>query len=72
MAAKGFIVVDEQNCKGCQLCATVCPTKTIGYAEETNGKGYHFAKMVNDSCIACQSCALVCPDSIITVYRAKK
>lgn len=72
MAAKGFIKVDEQACKGCGLCATVCPVKCIGYADKTNNKGYYYALMENDKCIGCANCAEVCPDSVITVYRAKK
>ncbi len=72
MAIKGFIEVDEQRCKGCQLCATVCPVQAIGYADKTNEKGYYFAKMINDKCIGCASCAEVCPDSVITVFRKKR
>lgn len=74
MAAKGFIKVDEKNCKGCQVCELACPTniKAIGFNDKPNEKGYNFAIQINDKCIGCASCALVCPDSCITVYRAKK
>ena len=72
MAVKGTIEIDIQACKGCQLCAGVCPVKAIGFAETTNDRGYYFAKLVNENCIGCASCALVCPDSVITAYRAKK
>lgn len=72
MAAKGFIQVNVERCKGCQLCATVCPKDVIGYSEETNTKGYYYAMMKNQDCIGCSNCAIVCPDSVITVFRAKK
>ena len=72
MAIKGFIEVDIQKCKGCQLCATVCPKQVIGYSKVTNDKGYYYAIMTNEDCIGCGNCALICPDSVITAYRAKK
>lgn len=68
---KGEIVVDKERCKGCEVCTTACPTKTIGMSKEVNGKGYHFAMMISDTCIGCASCAMICPDGVITVYKAK-
>ncbi|MBN2789855.1 MAG: 4Fe-4S dicluster domain-containing protein [Candidatus Delongbacteria bacterium] len=72
MEIKGYIEVDIQKCKGCQLCATVCPKAVIGYSDKTNDKGYYYAIMVNEDCIGCGNCAIVCPDSVITAYRAAK
>ena len=69
---KGAIVVDTEKCKGCGICESNCPTKTIGISTEVNGKGYPFAYMANpDACTGCTNCATVCPDSVITVYRVK-
>ena len=40
--------------------------------KEVNGKGYHFAILVNEeTCVGCASCGHICPDGVITVYRAK-
>ncbi len=70
---RGAIVVDKEKCKGCGLCMSICPTKTIGMSKEVNGKGYNFAIMVNEECcIGCASCGRMCPDGVITVYRAKE
>jgi 2-oxoglutarate ferredoxin oxidoreductase subunit delta len=53
-------------------CVASCPCGVLGLAEEVNGKGYHFATMVNaDDCTGCASCAIICPDTCITVYRQK-
>ncbi len=41
-------------------------------SKEVNGKGYHFAILVNEeTCVGCASCGHICPDGVITVYRAK-
>ena len=69
---KGAVVVDNERCKGCDLCVHACPTDVLALAEMVNGKGYHYAFMANpDACTGCMNCSLVCPDAVITVYRLK-
>ena len=69
MAAK--ITFDQDRCKGCELCTSVCPKHIVfNDTQVTNRKGYHPAAVRDLSqCIACGSCAKICPDSIITVER---
>ena len=67
----GKVTFDENRCKGCELCTTVCPVKiVIMDKSKINIKGYHPAS-VNDmeKCIACGSCAKICTDSVITVEK---
>lgn len=70
---RGAVVVDEERCKGCNLCVVACPTDTLNLQhKEVNNRGYHFAYMKKpESCIGCSSCALVCPDSCIEVYKVR-
>ncbi len=69
--AKGKVVFDEDRCKGCELCTTVCPVNIIKMDESRiNAKGYHPATIYEmDKCIACASCAIICPDLVITVKK---
>jgi 2-oxoglutarate ferredoxin oxidoreductase subunit delta len=69
---KGAIVIDIEKCKGCEICVGSCATGVIGMEKKVNGKGYHYAFMINpDACTGCANCAVVCPDGVIEVYRKK-
>jgi len=67
----GKVAFDENRCKGCELCTTVCPTKiVIMDKDKINIKGYHPATVKEmDKCIACGSCARICPDVVIRVEK---
>lgn len=70
--AKGVIVIEQDRCKGCALCTTVCPQDVIDMADKVlNTGGYHPAALVDPEgkCTGCAICAAICPDACITVYR---
>ena len=69
--AKGKVSFNQEYCKGCGLCVSVCPKKILELdTSQTNAKGYNPAHVTNiEECIGCMSCALMCPDSVITVER---
>ena len=60
----------QDRCKGCGLCAAVCPKHILTLEAGTNVKGYHPASCTDEAaCIGCASCAKMCPDSIITIHK---
>jgi 2-oxoglutarate ferredoxin oxidoreductase subunit delta len=69
--AQGRIVIETERCKGCELCASVCPKEVIRMAETFNAKGYRPAQLIDPDlvCTGCAICAVICPDAAITVYR---
>jgi len=70
--AKGRIVVDEELCKGCELCISVCPKNVIKMANDRfTPQGYHPAELVDpdEECTGCAICSIICPDAAITVFR---
>ncbi len=69
--AKGKVTFNEDICKGCGLCVSVCPMNIISLdKDKLNAKGYHPATIVDmDKCIGCANCATMCPDVVITVER---
>ncbi|HBP38598.1 MAG TPA: 2-oxoacid:acceptor oxidoreductase [Clostridiales bacterium] len=61
----------EDLCKGCGLCVSVCPRKIILLRQDKlNSKGFHPAGVDRmDQCTGCTICATMCPDSVIEVWR---
>lgn len=69
------IEVQEERCKGCLLCTTVCPVNIIVQADRFNLSGYKVAEVPEadaEKCTGCASCAMICPDVAIKVYRTPK
>lgn len=68
---KGFVTINQDRCKGCNLCVSACPVKIISLdTHKVNKKGYNPATINEMSkCVACGSCGLICPDSCITVEK---
>jgi len=65
------LTVNEENCKGCGLCVSVCPKKImVLLKEKINAKGFHPAGVADlNACTGCASCALMCPDVVIAIER---
>lgn len=68
---RGTIVIDENYCKGCELCTTVCNKGVIEMADYFTPRGYRPAILVDPlgACTGCLLCSTICPDAAITVYR---
>ncbi|HEX3027713.1 MAG TPA: 4Fe-4S dicluster domain-containing protein [Clostridia bacterium] len=65
------VTFNEERCKGCQLCITVCPKKIVVMDDhKLNAKGFHPAGVSDMSqCIGCAFCATICPDCVIEVEK---
>ncbi|MBZ0202867.1 MAG: 4Fe-4S dicluster domain-containing protein [Ignavibacteria bacterium] len=66
---KGYVEIEIQKCKGCEICRTACKENALQLSDTINIKGYRYIIANNDLCTGCVNCALVCPDAVITVYR---
>ena len=56
-------------CKGCGLCAAVCPKGCIVISKHSNKNGFFPAQVNNTNCTGCAMCAVICPDVVIEVCR---
>ena len=64
------VVIDEERCKGCELCVAFCPREILDMADYFNGKGYRPAIILDqEKCNACTYCARMCPEVAIEIYR---
>jgi 2-oxoglutarate ferredoxin oxidoreductase subunit delta len=67
---KGKITIDQELCKGCELCIEFCPKKLITLSDKLNAAGYLPSSFKeSEECTGCASCATVCPEVAIEVYR---
>lgn len=73
--AKGTVFIDQERCKGCKLCTTVCPQSVLVMTSGAlNSKGYFPAALDDPDgrCTGCSICAMICPDVCITVFRESR
>lgn len=68
------IVIDEELCKGCGICISLCPLKNLGRSDKLSSRGIFLPVEVNkDKCKGCRICEYYCPDlAIYVVKEAKK
>ena len=67
---RGYVTVDPEECKGCELCIEACPPKCLELADELSAYGVHPAHYTGEGCTGCGICFYVCPEpGAITVYR---
>ncbi len=55
------IALNEQACRGCELCVDICPTRVFDF--ETKKRLCQVTHP--EDCIACLSCAYICPSGAL-------
>ncbi len=65
--------IDSEQCKGCGLCANVCPKNVLEITDTVNTKG-HFpiVQARPEDCIHCTMCCIICPDVAISIVELEK
>ena len=60
--------IDDNLCKGCGLCVSVCPKNVLEISAQLNAKGYFPAMQARpQDCIKCALCCTMCPDVAISI-----
>lgn len=60
-------LVDQERCKACGLCISVCRKNAIEMTEELNSGGYKHVRVKEEACVGCGLCYAVCPDGVFTI-----
>jgi len=65
---KAKVILDENHCKGCDICLELCPKGVFGVVNKIGSKGFKSRIVVNpEDCTACGRCELLCPEMAISV-----
>ncbi len=68
--SRGHVVIDTEECKGCELCVEACPSSVLYSSDEFNTHGYHPAAYKGEGCTGCGICFYTCPEpGAMTVYK---
>lgn len=63
-------VLNEELCKGCEICIGRCPMKILSISDRITVNGFHPASIVDEpKCTSCAICARSCPDIAIEIYK---
>jgi len=63
-----MIIINEDWCKGCNICIKRCPVDALEESDTLNRRGVHPPRLKKDnSCNYCRLCELLCPDLALTV-----
>lgn len=70
----GKVSINEEFCKGCGICVSVCPQRLLKISSHVSKTSYRPAEFTDSEgkCTGCGLCAVVCPDVAIQVYKNRK
>lgn len=69
--ANAPVWVDEERCKACDICVSVCPAGVLSMESDPSSTlGAMVKVLYPDSCTGCNNCELNCPD--FAIYVAEK
>jgi 2-oxoglutarate ferredoxin oxidoreductase subunit delta len=67
---KGLVRVEinENLCKGCDICIEFCPADVFEKSNKLNHKGYYLPIITQmEECNGCRICDLMCPEFAIVI-----
>ena len=60
------IEINQERCKGCDLCLNLCPKKVFQETKETGKQGFKIREPIAvDQCSECGLCKYLCPEGAI-------
>ena len=57
------VIINEDLCKGCEICVDFCPTEVFESSDQINPRGYYQPRIARrEKCTGCRLCELLCPE----------
>ncbi len=70
---RGRVEINADECKGCLLCVSVCPTQVLVRTKNLNKQGYFSVDYTGSGCTGCGFCFYTCPEpGAVRVYKLEK
>jgi len=67
------VTINEDLCKGCDICVDFCPRNVYESSDRINVRGYYQPIIIaQDDCTGCKLCELLCPEMAIVIKEIKK
>jgi 2-oxoglutarate ferredoxin oxidoreductase subunit delta len=68
-----LIRINDNLCKGCNICIEFCPLIVFERSDKLNRKGYYVPVVAREEdCNYCSICDLLCPEFAIVLVKEKK
>ena len=62
------VEINENLCKGCDICIEFCPTDVFEKSDKLNRNGYYLPVISREeACNGCLLCELMCPEFGIVI-----
>ncbi len=62
------VEINEDLCKGCEICIEFCPLALFGPSGKLNKTGYYVPVVLQQGkCNGCRFCELLCPELAIVL-----
>lgn len=66
-----LLELNQERCKGCELCVEACRREVLTMGEQINRLGYRSVVSERpELCTGCRACALVCPEVVFAIYQS--
>jgi 2-oxoglutarate ferredoxin oxidoreductase subunit delta len=63
-----LVEINEDLCKGCDICIEFCPANVFENSDKLNRKGYYLPIIVDmNACNGCRICDIMCPELAIVI-----
>lgn len=67
-----MVEIDENLCKGCEICSDFCPKGVLISSNDLSKRGYYLPKPEHkEKCTGCRLCELMCPELAILITKEK-